>query len=204
MEEKKLSRKEREFLRHRQEILESALELFSEKGFHNITMHQIAGESEFAVGTLYKFFANKEDLYKALILEKSDEFHSTLMKAIDSGGDEMECIRGFLDTHITLFMENLKFVRLYFAETRGASFNIRAGLDEELRDRYDQILEKLADIFKRGIRKGLFKKFDPLLMATALNGITRALLFQRLDHGDEHPFDADMIIKIFFGQVFEE
>ena len=198
---KKLPRKKREYLRHRQEILETALELFSEKGFHNVTMQQIANESEFAVGTLYNFFANKEDLYRALILEKSDEFHFALMNAMDRGGDEMACVKGFLDTYLTLFMENLKFVRLYFAETRGASFNIRAGLDEELRERYDQILEKLADIFKRGIRKGLFKAFNPFLLATALDGMTHAFLFQRLDHGDAHPFDADMIINIFFGQV---
>jgi len=68
-EKRNLPRKEREFLRHRQEILESALELFSEKGFHNVTMLQIAGESEFAVGTLYKFFANKEDLIRPLSLK---------------------------------------------------------------------------------------------------------------------------------------
>jgi DNA-binding transcriptional regulator YbjK len=66
MKGNKLSRKEREFFWRRQEILESALELFSEKGFHNITMHDIAKKSEFAVGTIYKFFSNKEELYKAL------------------------------------------------------------------------------------------------------------------------------------------
>ncbi len=52
-----------------------ALKLFSEKGFHNVSMHEIAEKSEFAVGTLYKFFSNKEELYKALILEKAEKFH---------------------------------------------------------------------------------------------------------------------------------
>ena len=35
-------------------------------------MHEIAEKAEFAIATLYKFFQNKEDLYKALVLEQYD------------------------------------------------------------------------------------------------------------------------------------
>ena len=55
-----LSRKERERLIRRQEILDAGLALFSEKGFHNVSMNEIAQKAEFAIGTLYKFFENKE------------------------------------------------------------------------------------------------------------------------------------------------
>jgi len=91
-----------------------------------------------------EFFANKEELYKALVLEKSKEFHSTLLNALGKGRDEMACIRAYLEAHIRVFMDNLKFVRLYLAETRGARFNIGAGLDEELEKIWIQ--EKLVDL----------------------------------------------------------
>ena len=65
----RLPRRERENLRQRGEILETALSLFSEKGYHNVSMQQIAKQAEFGVGTIYKFFANKQDLYKILIME---------------------------------------------------------------------------------------------------------------------------------------
>ena len=65
MAKKQLSRKQRERLRHRQEILDMALKLFSERGFHNVSMQQIAEASEFAVGTLYNFFQSKEMLLKS-------------------------------------------------------------------------------------------------------------------------------------------
>ena len=52
----KLPRREREKLRQRQEMLAAALDLFSEKGYHNVSMHEVAGKAEFAIGTLYKFF----------------------------------------------------------------------------------------------------------------------------------------------------
>jgi AcrR family transcriptional regulator len=193
-----LPRRQREYLRHRQEILNAALNLFSEKGFHSVTMHEIASASEFAVGTLYKFFSNKDDLYKALILEKADEFHFALIEAIESGQDEMNSIRAYMETYIDLYMGNEKYVRLYFAETKGASFNIRAGLDEEIKEKHGQVIKKLANVFDRGIRQKLFVNHDPFLLATALEGVTHAFLVQHLDYSNEHPFDADTIIKMFF------
>jgi len=204
MKEAKLSRKEREHLRHRQEILQVALKLFSEKGFHNVSMHEIAEKSEFAVGTLYKFFSNKEDLYKALILEKSEEFHSSLTAALTTSGNELEKIRACVEAKIKVFMENLDYVRLYLAETRGASFNVKAGLDTDIKARYEEFVKKLARVFESGIKKRLFKAFDPYLLAVALDGISNAFLFEHLDHPNKHPFDANLILDIFFQQVYEK
>ena len=199
----KFSRKQREFLLHRQEIMAAALELFSEKGFHRVTMHEIASAAEFAVGTLYKFFENKEDLYKALILEKANEFHFALIEALESDTYVMKSIKAYLETYIRIFVEHEKFVRLYFAETRGASFNIRAGLDQELKEIHEQIMNKLSTVFKEGIRKKILVDFDPYLLATALEGMTHALLVQDLDQPHQHPFDLDLIINLFFASVLK-
>ena len=59
-----LPRRERLNLQQRDEILKTALKLFSEKSYPNVSMHEIAREAEFGMGTLYKFFSSKEDLYK--------------------------------------------------------------------------------------------------------------------------------------------
>ena len=42
MAEQTLPRREREKLKQRQEMLAAALDLFSEKGYHNVSMHEIA------------------------------------------------------------------------------------------------------------------------------------------------------------------
>ncbi|MDO9565935.1 MAG: TetR/AcrR family transcriptional regulator [Candidatus Desulfaltia sp.] len=204
MENTRLSRKEREYLRHRQEILKVALKLFSGKGFHNVSMHEIATASEFAVGTLYKFFSNKEALYSALMIDASKAFHSSLMAALATSGNEMEKIRACVEAKIKVFTENLDYVRLYLSETRTASFNIKAGLDIDIKVRYEEFLEKLARVFESGIKKRLFKAFDPYLLAVALDGISNALLFQHIEHSDAHPFDADLIVNIFFQQIYKE
>ena len=150
MEDIKIPRREREKLRQRREILDTALDLFSVKGYHNVSMHEIAEKAEFAIGTLYRFFENKEDLYKALIMEQSEEFHRALNEAIDISGDEVEKIRQYIKAKGRMFMKNTSMIRLYFAETRGASFNIKAGLDADIRKMYDDFLHKLATVFETG------------------------------------------------------
>ncbi|MFH0727662.1 MAG: hypothetical protein V2B19_15140 [Pseudomonadota bacterium] len=42
-------------------------------------MRQIAWKAEFVMGTLYKLFRNKEDLYKALVLEMCDRFEKIFL-----------------------------------------------------------------------------------------------------------------------------
>ncbi|MBP1738788.1 MAG: transcriptional regulator, TetR family [Deltaproteobacteria bacterium] len=201
MENNSLSRREREKLKQRQEMLAAALELFSEKGFHNVSMHEIARKSEFAIGTLYKFFKNKEDLYKALVLEKSEKIHDAVMKAIEEPDDEIEKLRNYVRAKGQFFRENVSMVRFYFAETRGASFNIMAGLDREIRDRYGHFLETLASIFKTGIRRKRFMKIaDPYYLAVAIESLTNGFLFLWLEAPERHPYpeDPDTILNILF------
>ena len=201
MENNSLPRREREKLKQRQEMLAAALELFSEKGFHNVSMHEIAQKSEFAIGTLYKFFKNKEDLYKALMLEQADKSVEALTKAIEEPDDEVEKLRNYVRAKRQFFHENVSMVRLYFAETRGASFNITAGLDREIRDRYGHLVETLASIFKSGIdRKRFVKIADPYHLAVAMESLTNGFLFLWLEAPERHPYpeDPDAILNILF------
>jgi len=207
MAEKQLSRRERERLRHRKEILEAALELFSEKGFHNVSMLEIAKKAEFAIGTLYKFFQNKEDLYKALVLEQSEKFHNALGQAIEKPDDEIEKLRNFVRAKGEVFRANVSMIRLYFAETRGASFNIMAGLDSDIRERYGHFLEKLASVFASGMEKKRFQKIaSPYYLAVTIESLTNAFLFLWLEAPDQHPYpdDPDIILNILFKGLLAE
>jgi len=201
MKDKKLSRREREKLRQRQEMLAAALELFSEKGYHNVSMHEIAEKAEFAVGTLYKFFRNKEDLYKSLIAEQADRFHEALTKAIEGADDEIEKLRNYVRAKKEVFAANISVIRLYFAETGGASFSVKAGLDKEIRERYEQFLRTLASVFESGIKRKRFRKIaEPYQLAVALDSLCNAFLLLWLEAPDDRPFpeDPDVILNILF------
>jgi TetR/AcrR family transcriptional regulator len=201
MQTKMLPRREREKLRQREEMLAAALELFAQKGYHNTSMHEIAEQAEFAIGTLYKFFQNKEDLYKALVLEQCDQFEDDITRAIAEPDDAVEKLRNYIRTKGERFRDNLPFVRLFLAERRGASFNIKAGLDDEMRKRHYAFLEKLAVIFEKGIKIKQFKRIaDPFHLAVALDSFLDAFLLLWLDEPERHPYpeDPDSVLNIFF------
>lgn len=201
MEDQKLPRREREKLRQRQEMLAAAFELFSQKGYHSVSMHEVAEKAEFAIGTLYKFFQNKEELYKALVLEECDKFEALLRQALEQPGDEVKKLRHYVRTKVGWFQNNLPFVRLYLAERRGASFNLKAGLDEAIRQRYYDFMERLAPIFRSGIKNQRFQEIgDPYFLAVALDSIIDASLLLWLDAPERHPYpeNPDMILDILF------
>jgi TetR/AcrR family transcriptional regulator len=201
MQAVKLSRKERELQRHRQEILGVALKMFSESGFHGVTMNDIARESEFSVGTLYKFFQSKEDLYGALLLQKINEIEDALRDSLEGGKDEIDSIRSFLEGLIGLVRKNANFFRLYLAEIHKTGPVVLASIRMEMKEGREREIARLAGVFERGIRNKVFRAIDPFLMAAALDGIIVGLIIQYLEQGDRYPLDADTIMEIFFGPI---
>jgi TetR/AcrR family transcriptional regulator len=192
MQKKKLSRREKEKLRQRKDMLAGALDLFSQKGYHNVSMHEIAKKTEFAIGTLYKFFKNKEDLYQSLVLEQQDSFHEIIMKAMEACEDEVAKLEAFILTKGRFFIANASMVRLYFAETRGSGFNVRSGLDSRIHEKHEVFLQQLAMVFKMGVKNKRFKKIsNPYHLAVALESITNAFLFLWLELPERHPYPED-------------
>jgi AcrR family transcriptional regulator len=199
MNELKLPRREREKLTYRKEILSTALELFSEKGFHNVSMHEIAKKAEFSVGTLYHFFKNKEDLYKALIMENAMEYHRNLNGVLSKESDILTILEEYILTKAKIFSESIATLRLYFGETHGVSFNIKAGLDEDIRKLYDEMVRHLSSVIEKGIQEKLIREVDPYYLAVALEGLTNAFLFCWLEDPDRHPYEANIsLIKELF------
>lgn len=197
----KIPRREREKLRQRREVMAVALDLFSAKGYHNVSMQEISQRAEFAVGTLYKFFKNKEDLYKALVLDLAERFDRALMEAMEEPHDEVEKLRNYIRAKVDMFRENASMIRLYFGETRGAAFTLIADLDPEIRLLHARFVKNLASVFENGIRKKTFERIaEPTSLAVALDGMMNAFLFHWLEAPQDHPYleDPDIILNILF------
>lgn len=197
-----LTRKQREFLRHRKEIMQTALTLFSEKGFSNVSMQEIAVRSEFAVGTLYKFFSTKEELYSEVLKEKVNELHHCLMSSLKEPGDEINKMRAFLDKKMQWFKDNMDYTRLYVTETFGVGFIGKAELDQIKEKAHKELTGEMARLFQSGIQRQLFKEMDPHFLAVALNGLTNGILFELIENEDFGLFDSESVLNIFFQSVF--
>ena len=186
-QEKMLSRREKEKLRKAgQYILTAALELFSQNGYHRVSMNEIAEKAEFAVGTLYKFFNNKRDIYQSILTESADKSHLALDKSLEQGSDEIEKLRNYVRVKTMIFRENAPAIRLYLSETDGTSFNLKAGLDAAIRNKFEEVRQKLAVVFESGIRKKTFDKIgEPYHLAVALEGMLHGFLFTWFDEPEK-------------------
>lgn len=87
------SRREREQQEREQYIIAKAIELFCEYGFENVSMDQIAKESEFTKRTVYRYFQSKEDLYFAAALQGHQSLYKTMKNAREKGSTGFEKLR---------------------------------------------------------------------------------------------------------------
>jgi TetR/AcrR family transcriptional regulator len=204
MRPKAISRRELQKAGNRAQILQTSVELFSAHGYHDVSMHQIAEESGFSIGTLYNFFRDKEDLYGELVREYFYKFHVELLSAIEGPGDEVERIRAYVSTKGRIFENNRSILRLYFAETRGVYSGIKSGLNEELRAIYEEYILRIAALFESGINRGLFRKvMEPYYLAVSLASLTNTFLLLWLEDPDKHPYskNVETIMRILFENI---
>ncbi|MBL7979740.1 MAG: TetR/AcrR family transcriptional regulator [Bacteroidetes Order II. Incertae sedis bacterium] len=69
-----LSRKERERLNRRREMLQAGIRVFAEKGYERASIEEIAQRAEFGKGTLYLYFPKgKEEMLRAIVQDLAEE-----------------------------------------------------------------------------------------------------------------------------------
>lgn len=181
----RLRRKERERQRREREFLEAAEEVFSRKGFHCATIQEISEKSEFAVGSIYHMFRNKNEIYAALLQMRTEEYLTLLEDKIRGSDDPEEKIGILIETKYLYFTEHKPFLRLFLDTTLGSDGNVRFDGAEQLIARYEAYLGLLAGIFREGIEKELFSGNDPFGMALALEGMVRSFVTYWMRHEED-------------------
>ncbi len=195
-------RRARELQRHRQEIMEAALELFSEKGYHHCSMQEISHRSGFGLGTIYRLFGNKEGLYRAMVEAKAREAHAALKTALEQRGRCLERLEHYLEAKLRFIRENMAFARLYLFGSQGSRFSVRTGMEEEIRALHDEILRLLSGLLEQGQAEGAIDdSFPPSMLAVALEGLSNALLVHWIEGGGEAPPAPSRILRLFLGPL---
>ena len=189
-----MGRREREFLQRRKEILDAALKLFSEKGYSRTSMQEIAREAEFAVGTLYKFFPTKKDLYEALVLENARKIHQLMMTAFEEE-ETLPLLKRIVRLKWEIAEKHRSFLKLYFSELWEATFSLKGTLKGELKEMYNSYFERLVEAFKRGVEEGVFEDRSPTLYALSFEGMVNNAVIAMIEEGLE--VDPREILEIF-------
>jgi len=90
----------------RTRILDTALELFRERGFAQTTMRDVAVEAGAATGAAYYYFRSKEELVLAFYLRTNDEARERYEAAFAATKDLRKRLRAMIDIKLEQFAKH--------------------------------------------------------------------------------------------------
>lgn len=148
-------------------ILEAAIAVFAEKGFHQARISDVARRAGVADGTIYLYFRNKDDLLLSLFEEKMDELLQGLHDAVGTSTDPRERIARFAAFHFGQVEQNRALAEVLQVELRLSNKFLKEYRPTKLWA-YLQVLE---DAVRDGQQAGTFRTdVEPFVAAWALFG----------------------------------
>lgn len=91
----------------RQELIDTAIRLFAEHGFHNTGIDWIASEANVSKKTMYHHFRSKEELIVAALQHHDALFRKFFMESVEGSGDSpSERLLGVFDVANQWFSDN--------------------------------------------------------------------------------------------------
>ena len=106
-------RRAREREEFRQKILDTARELFIAHGYEGVTLRKIADAIEYAPGTIYGYFKDKDDLIRALCVADWEAFESSFPRSFESK-DPLAALRALGTAYVRFALGHPNQYRLMF------------------------------------------------------------------------------------------
>ena len=179
---KERQRQEREAL-----ILQAAEEVLTEKGYHEMSMDEIAARVGISKGTVYLHFASKEDLVFALFERDMQKFQELVEARIDPASTA----KGRMETILHLMFEGLFSRRISLLYTIYNSSELRKIFIEKkgcMREMMEQLTTRVTSLLEEGKASG---EFDTTLATSVMLSAFFSLLspksYERLIVDDQLP-----------------
>lgn len=99
----------------RRAIVQAALDLLTERPYDNIQIRDVAVRAGVALGTLYRYFPSKDQLFAVVMLEWSSAFQDAVRHRRTTPDDDGERLRVLLRRAVRAFGRNPHFVQLIAA-----------------------------------------------------------------------------------------
>lgn len=98
----------------RQEILDSSLRLFLEKGYEQTTIQDIVTASGASIGSIYHHFGEKESIASEVYIKGFSDYHAAAVEALTAATSTEEGIRALVLIHVRWVVKNPDRARLMF------------------------------------------------------------------------------------------
>jgi AcrR family transcriptional regulator len=151
-------------------IYEATLDLITKKGFSGLKMAEVAESSGVAIGTIYIYFKDKDDLINHLYAHINRQKTSVFS---DIGSDHQPFEELFRTLWFRYFDANLKQIEeAVFMEQYYHSSFLKNANQEDSR----QFLQPVFDVFEKGKKAGKLKNVSNEILFAVLSGSVHELI----------------------------
>ena len=197
-----LGRKERHRLLRRTDIIRAAEHVFALKGFHKATIQDIARQAQYATGTVYLYFADKDSLYFSIVVEKIKR----LLYLLKSKTSQVKGARRKLEVSIyeslQFFQKDQDFFRIFVQEESQWSIKSRLAKSAIAQERKSFTIGLIKDAQSEGIIR---KDAEPKQISDMLESIITAFISNWWEQGSQPEKNlknsAGMIMDLFLNGV---
>ena len=162
-------------------IIEAAATVFAQKGYASATVADIAFRAEIGKGTIYEYFASKEDLFFAVFeWFKSQTGIAARVNIAALGGSASKRLEALSDSLVGMGQDIAHIFTLtmeFWAASSSSQMQIR--FKENFRNIYQEFRAIVRSLICEGIKHGEFRsEINPDSVAAALVGTWDALFLQ--------------------------
>jgi AcrR family transcriptional regulator len=152
----------------RRRILEAALQLFASKGFHGVSVRELAKELKLQPSALYAHLPSKEHIL-AELARLGHELHQTALRTalLSAGAEPAEQLRALVRANATLHATHPQLAIVANEELHALPYELAAPA-LELRQQSSALL---LDVIGRGVALGRFSCPSPLVTAAAIGAM---------------------------------
>lgn len=149
------------------QIIEAALQVIAENGYHASQVSKIAKQADVADGTIYLYFKNKEDILISVFKEKMGSFIKYIDDKIKVEDTAEKQLLALIETHFSQLSENKYLAIVTQLELRQSKPKLREEINNVLKD----YLDIIDFVIQNGIDEGTFRgDVDIRLMRQMLFG----------------------------------
>ncbi len=132
------------------QIVDAAVIVIAENGYHQAQVSKIAKEAGVADGTIYLYFKNKEDILISVFKEKMAIFIEDLEEILKNNISTSEKLFKMIDNHFRLLHEDRYYAIVTQLELRQTNKELRMQINGVLKE----YLTLLDNILKEGMDNG--------------------------------------------------
>jgi len=156
-------------------ILEAASRVFSGREYHLVLTEEIAEEAGIGKGTIYRYFANKEDLYFATIVHGFEKLHEQLGAVLAREASPTRRLESIARESMTFFWSRRDFYALMYRNEKRF-----LAQESRIRKTRERLVRLVQETIVDGIDRREFRGVDPKTASELFLGMVRAMnVFRR-------------------------